>query len=206
MALKLIFAGIQGSGKGTQAKIISKELGICHISTGDLCRQAEGDLKKEVDLYINLGNLVPDELILRLLKERISKEDCAKGFILDGYPRNSNQIQDLKTITDIDKVVYIKISDEEAIKRMKGRWNCKKCGISYNYVTMPKPAQLGICDNCNGKLTQREDDVNDEAIKKRLKIYYDEIEAILKSYPVVEINGEQTIEEVNEDILGALGN
>ena len=204
MIMRLIFAGIQGSGKGTQAQIISKKLGICHISTGDLCRQAEGELKKEVDSYINFGNLVPDELILRLLKERISKPDCENGFILDGYPRNSSQIKDLAKITSIDKVVYIKISEGEAIKRMKGRWNCKKCGIAYNYVTMPKPKVLGICDKCGNKLGQRQDDVNYEAIKKRLEIYYSEIEAIISSYKIAEINGEQSIEQVTGDILEAL--
>lgn len=202
--MKLIFAGIQGSGKGTQAKLIAKKLGLCHISTGDLLRSCGGKLKEEIDSYINFGNLVPDELILRILQERLRKKDCVKGFILDGYPRNESQIQDLKKIITIDKLIYIKISDEEAIKRMKGRWNCKKCEIAYNYATMPKPKVLGTCDVCGDKLNQREDDVNDEAIKKRLEIFYKEINSLLESFSYVEINGEQSIEEVNGDILEAI--
>jgi adenylate kinase len=169
-----------------------------------LCRESEGKLKEEIDSYIKFGNLVPDDLILRLLQERIKKNDCSRGFILDGYPRNRNQIQDLKKVMGIDKLVYIKISDKEAIKRMKGRWNCKKCGIAYNYATMPRPKLLGVCDKCGNKLFQREDDVNDEAIKKRLEIYYSEINPLLEAFEYVEINGEQTIEEVTEDILSVL--
>ena len=202
--VKLIFVGIQGSGKGTQAQIISKKMGICPISSGDLLRGSEGELKKEVDSYINNGNLVPDELILRILKQRIDKPDCKKGFILDGYPRNSSQIKDLKKITSIDKAVYIKISDKEAIKRMKGRWNCKKCSIAYNYATEPKPKVLGICDKCHGKLEQRKDDVSDEAIQKRLETFHSEISAILKGYPIIDINGEQTIEQVTNEIMQKL--
>jgi len=199
--MKLIFAGIQGSGKGTQAQIISQKLGICHISTGDLFRNASGDLKKEIDSYMNSGKLVPDELTLRILKERLSKEDCSKGFILDGYPRNKSQVHDLKKITSIDKAVYIKISDSEAIKRMKGRWNCKKCSVAYNYATMPRPKVLGVCDKCGENLTQRKDDVSDEAINKRLETFHSEIDAILFAYNVVEVDGEQTIDEVTRDIL-----
>jgi adenylate kinase len=204
--MKLIFAGIQGSGKGTQAQIIAKELGICHISTGDLLRSSEGKLKEEADSYMSKGILAPDELILKILKQRLEKQDCKKGFILDGYPRNKSQIEDLKIITKIDKLIYIKISDEEAIRRMKGRWNCKKCALAYNYATMPKPKKIGFCDKCNSVLEQRKDDINDEAITKRLKIFHDEINPLLESFPVAEVNGEKTIEQVTEEIIKKLKN
>ena len=123
----LLFVGAQGSGKGTQAKIISKELNLCHISTGDLLRGTDGKLKEEIDSYINKGQLVPDKMIVKILKQRIKKEDYKNGFILDGFPRNLQQAEEFEKIGKIDKVIEISISDKEAIKRLKGRWNCKKC-------------------------------------------------------------------------------
>jgi adenylate kinase len=204
--MNLIFIGIQGSGKGTQAQIVSKELGLCHISTGDLVRGATGELKEEISTYMNFGKLVPDELITKLLSERIKGDDCRKGIILDGYPRNVKQIKLLDSILKIDKVIEIRISDEEAIKRMKGRWNCKKCNLSYNYATMPKPKVLGICDKCSGKLEQRKDDSDDRAIEERLKIYKEETFPILEHYKHNFVNGEQTIKQVTEDIIKILNN
>ncbi len=204
--MNIIFIGAQGSGKGTQAKIISENLNIPHISTGDLLRQARGELKKEVDSYMVSGKLVPDELILRILKERISKEDCQKGFILDGYPRNLQQAKELDKITNIDKIIEILISDKEAIKRISGRWNCKKCGIAYNNITEPKPRiEDGkiICPKCNIELSQRADDTED-AVKKRLEIYHQETEPILNHYPSIKINGEKDIDSVTNDILKSL--
>lgn len=196
---------MQGSGKGTQAQIISKKLGLFHISTGDLLRSAEGELRKEIDAYIKFGNLVPDELILKILKKRILEHDCKKGFILDGFPRNLKQAEELDKIAKIDKIVEIKISDEEAIKRMNGRWNCKKCSIAYNYITEPKPKVAGKCDKCGSILAQREDDVNKKAIKQRLKTYYEETAPILEHYNHIKIDGNQAIEKVTEDLLKVLG-
>jgi len=202
----ILFVGPQASGKGTQAKIISKKLNLVHISTGDMLRAATGELKREINTYINKGQLVPDKLILKLLKKRIKEKDCQKGIILDGYPRNLSQVQDLKEILKIDKILEIDISDEEATKRLKGRWNCKKCGIAYNYVTQPKPEKLGVCDICQQPLTQREDDANESAIKKRLSIYHKDTEPMLKKYPHVNINGKQSIEKITQDILEVLQN
>lgn len=205
--MNLLFIGIQGSGKGTQAKIISKKYSIAHISTGDLLREATGELRTEIDSYILKGKLVPDALITKLLMERIKKDDCKNGFILDGFPRNLSQAKDLsKSGIKIDLVLNIAISDKEALKRMKGRWNCKKCGIGYNIITAPKPKKPGVCDICQEKLTQRADDVSEEAIKKRLETFYSETKPILDFYKsnTVRINGEQTIENVTKDIEKAI--
>ncbi len=202
--MNLVFIGPQASGKGTQAKIVANELGLVHISTGDLVRGATGDLKLKIDGYINKGNLVPDELMIEILKKRLElEEEKGKGFILDGFPRNLVQARELEKITQIDKFVEISISDEEALKRLSGRVNCTNCGMSYNLVTSPKPKKGGVCDKCGEKLYKREDD-NEEAIKKRLEIYHNETELILKEYPSVNINGEQSIEEVTKDVLEEL--
>ena len=203
MAMRLIFVGPQGSGKGTQAEIISDKLKIAHISTGDLLRHANGKLKKEIDECINAGNLVSDELILKILKKRISLKDCKKGFILDGFPRNLSQAEALSKITKIDKVVDISITDKESIRRISGRRGCGNCGEIYNIATSPKPKKKNICDNCGKKLSKRKDD-NKSALKKRLKIYHKDTEKILKYYKFAKINGKQPIESVTEEILTIL--
>ena len=201
--MNIIFAGAQGSGKGTQAKILSEKMKIPHISTGDLLRNAEGELKKEVEEYMQSGKLVPDTLMLNILKERLSKEDCKSGFILDGYPRNLNQAQELAKITKIDNVFNIEISDEEAIKRLSGRWSCKNCGAIYNTVTGPKSSKEKVCDKCQSSLVQRADD-KEEAIKARLKIYHEETKPIFKFFNTIKVNGEQDIEKVTQDIEKAI--
>lgn len=194
--------GPQGSGKGTQAKIISEELGIVHISTGDLFRGlTKGELKEEVDSYINSGNLVPDKVTIKILKERISKEDCKKGFILDGFPRNVAQADLLDEITKIDKVIEINIQDELAIKRISSRLSCKKCGAVYNLETNP-PKKQDICDRCQGELYRRADD-NLDAIKKRLETYHNETKPVLKKYKSIltTIDGSQEIDKIADQIL-----
>jgi adenylate kinase len=201
--MKLIFIGPQGSGKGTQAKGIAKKLGFCHISTGDLLRETVGKFKEEIEFYMDKGKLVPDELIVGILKERLKNKDCEKGFILDGFPRTLEQVERLKKITNIDKVVEISISDEEAVRRICSRRGCKKCGAIYNINTSPKPSIKEICDKCGSKLFTRKDD-NKEALEERLKVYHDETEKILKEYIFVRINGEQSIEKVGEDIARGL--
>ena len=201
--MNYLFIGPQGSGKGTQAKIVAEKLGIAHISSGDLLRGAEGELKEEVDSYMLAGKLVPDELMIRILRERLEKEDCLKGFILDGFPRNIEQARELDKIIKIDNAFNIEISDEEALKRISGRFSCEKCKEGYNIVTEPKPKVNGICDKCGGKLVQRADD-NEKAIIQRIKIYREETAPLLKIYNTLKVNGEQSIEKVNEDILKAI--
>ncbi|MGV8152482.1 MAG: adenylate kinase family protein [Candidatus Nanoarchaeia archaeon] len=201
--MKLVFLGVQGSGKGTQAKILSEKLKIPHISTGDLLRNAKGELKQEIDSYINKGALVPDELMLKILKQRLEEDDCKNGFILDGFPRNIKQAEELSKITNIQNAFNIEISDEEAIKRLSGRRNCKNCGAIYNINTNPIPKKEGICDKCSSTLYQRADD-NEEAIKKRLAIYHQDTKPIIKFYNTVKVNGEQDIAKVSEDIAKAI--
>ena len=202
--MRLIFVGPQGSGKGTQAKRIAKRFGFCHISSGDLLREVTGDLKLEVDRFMNKGDLVPDELIIRILKERLKKVDCKKGFILDGFPRNVSQVKELAKITDIDKVVEISISDEESIKRISGRRNCVRCGAIFNVNSSPRPKVEGVCDKCGGELVQRADD-NEKALKERLKVYHKETERILKMYKFMRVNGNNSIEKVEADIVEGVG-
>lgn len=201
--MKIIFVGAQASGKGTQAKIISEKLHVPHISTGDLFRNAQGEIRKELDTYMTAGKLVPDTLVIKMLKERMSQQDAQAGFILDGFPRNLQQAKELDSITQIDKVVEISIPDEEAIKRLSGRISCKNCKEGYNIFTEPKPKVAGKCDKCGGELIQRADDKED-AIKKRLEIYHNETEPILQHYKSIKINGVQSIDNVTKDILKAL--
>jgi adenylate kinase len=202
----ILFIGAQASGKGTQAKILAQKKGLAHISTGDLLRAATGSLKQEIDSYTTNGKLVPDELILKLLKERMKQPDCKNGIILDGYPRNLKQAEELEKIEKISKIFEIYVSDETAKRRLMGRWNCKKCGLSYNIITAPKPKKEGMCDSCNIPLYQREDDKDEKAIEKRLSIYHEETEPIINKYKdkVIRINGEQSIEKITEDLLKKL--
>ncbi len=201
----ILFIGPQASGKGTQAKIIAEKKGLAHISTGDLLRQATGSLKEEIDQYMHKGELVPDELILKLLQKRMKQPDCKNGIILDGFPRNLKQAEALEKIAKIDRIFEINISDETAKKRLMGRWNCRQCGSSYNIITAP-PKKGKLCDNCNTPLYQREDDTNLASIQKRLDTYHNETKPILKKFKdkVIKINGEQTIEKITEDILKKL--
>lgn len=203
--MRLIFVGPQGSGKGTQAGILSEKLDIAHISTGDLLRDTKGKLKTEIDSCINNGKLVPDELIIKILKKRILRKDCKNGFILDGFPRNLSQAEALSKIMDIDKVVEITISDKEAIRRISGRRVCKKCDAIYNIATSPKPKKKNVCDECGGKLYQRKDDTK-KALKKRLKIYHRDTEKILSYYKSVKIDGEHPIDKVSKGILKVVKN
>jgi len=190
--MKLIFVGPQGCGKGTQAKVVCEKLGLCHISTGDLLRATEGELREEVKSYTDDGNLVPDELIIRILKERILQDDCENGFVLDGFPRNVSQADALSAIMDVDKFIEIDISDDESVRRISGRRNCGGCGMIWNINTSPKPAVNDKCDKCGTELTQRVDD-NEESLRKRLEIYHKDTEPILEHYDSVKINGEQSI-------------
>ena len=202
---RLIFVGPQGCGKGTQAKIVAKELGVCHISTGDLLRGVDGELKAEVGSYMEKGVLVPDELIVRILKKRIAEEDCENGFILDGFPRNLNQAGELDKVVEIDRVVEIDISDDDAVKRISGRVSCPECGEGYNNFTEPKPLVEGKCDKCGSGLVRRDDD-SEEAVRKRLKIYHAETEPILKEYglEVIRVDGMQSVEKIYGKIVEGL--
>ena len=208
--MKLIFVGAQGCGKGTQAKIVAERLGLCHISSGDALRKVTGNgsqvtgLGAEVKSYMDDGKLVPDELIVRILKERIAEADCEKGFILDGFPRNLSQALELDKITEIDKVIEIFISDELSVRRISGRMGCEDCGAIYNVNGTPKPVIEGKCDKCGGELLQRADD-NESALRERLKVYHEETMKVLEHYGAVRVDGEQDIERVTRAVLEAIG-
>jgi adenylate kinase len=201
--------GQQGSGKGTQAKILSQKLKLPHISTGDLFRLAitnKTELGKKVEEVINSGKLVPDEITFNLLKERIANLDCAEGFVLDGYPRTVKQAELFDGLAKISQIILIEISEEEAVKRLTSRRHCPQCGAIYNLYTSPKPKTDELCDQCKVQLVQRADDT-ENAVKERLQRYHDEIELLINYYQnkIIKINGEQTIEQVAADIGKSIG-
>lgn len=205
----IVLIGKQASGKGTQADMLSKELGIPHISTGDIFRQIrieDSDLGRKVKQLIDNGNLVPDEVTNEIVAERLKKPDCEKGFILDGFPRNTYQAEFLDRISRIGYAVLVEITDEEAVKRISARKSCEDCNANYNTIYL-KPQLEGICDRCGGKLIIRDDD-QPEAIRKRLSIYHGQTKPVLTFYKnkglLLEIDGEQPIDKVFKDILSAI--
>jgi adenylate kinase len=190
--MKLIIFGPPGSGKGTYSSRIAPKFKIPHIATGDIFREiakSETSLGKKVADYLNKGELVPDNIVIEILKERISKEDCKNGFILDGYPRTIQQAEALEKITKIDKIINLVVPEDVIIQRLSTRRVCKKCGSIFNILTLP-PKKEGICDNCGGELYQREDD-KPEVIRERLKVYQRQTEPLLNFYkgrvPIVNI-------------------
>jgi adenylate kinase len=204
-----ILIGAQGSGKGTQAKMLSAEYKIPHISTGDIFREIrkeESDMGKKVRELIDKGNLVPDSVTNEIVAARISKKDCSKGFILDGYPRNLVQAEFLNGKRPVNECIYIEISDAAAVKRISARIVCSSCKADYNTIYI-KPKKVGVCDKCNGKLMQREDD-KPEFVKKRLETFHRETKPLLDYYEkkgvLIRVNGEQAIDKVFADIVNRL--
>ena len=186
--MQIILLGPPGAGKGTQAKVLAQELGVAHISTGDILRQNVKDatlLGKEAKDFMDRGLLVPDGLMSKMLQDRFSQDDVKKGFILDGYPRNISQAKTLEEIFEpkgigIDLVVYLDSSDSVIIQRLSGRLVCSKCSANYHITNMP-PLKPGFCDKCGGSLYQRTDD-KVETIKKRLEVYKNEVSDLIKYY------------------------
>lgn len=191
--VKIIFLGPPGSGKGTYSSRIGPKLGIPHISTGDLLRKEvkeKSDLGKKAQIYMNAGDLVPDELVIKILKKRIEESDCKKGFILDGFPRTIDQAKSLNNITDIDVVINLYLPDDILIEKLTARRVCRNCGNNYNVaeihregINMPAllPKVEGKCDKCEGELYQRDDDKED-VIKDRLEIYYQKTKPLINYY------------------------
>jgi adenylate kinase len=191
--MKLIFFGPPGTGKGTYASRIGPKLGIPHISTGDIFRGAitsGSELGREAEKYMKAGNLVPDDVVIGIIKDRINQEDCKNGFILDGYPRTTEQASALEKITDIDLVINFVLSEEIIIEKTLARRICEKCGAIYNIadinrdgVHMPPllTEKEGVCDKCGGKIIQRKDD-NEATIRERLKIYKEQSEPLIEYY------------------------
>ena len=207
--MKLILLGAPGAGKGTQAKWISKEYGLPHISTGDILRQnvKEGtELGKEAKKYMDAGKLVPDELIIGMVKDRLAQDDCRNGFILDGFPRTIKQAEELEKITDIDAVLNIYVPFEKLIERITGRRSCPKCGAVYHIKYNP-PKKEGICDVCGTPLIQRDDD-KEETVKKRLETYEEQTAPLIDYYKkkgkLLTVEGQEEIEDTKRLVREAL--
>ena len=209
--MNLILLGAPGAGKGTQAELLVNKLSIPAISTGNMLREAIAngtDLGKKAKQYMDEGNLVPDELILGIVADRVAQDDCAKGFILDGVPRTLAQAEALEAKgVRIDHVVSIEVDDSEIEGRMTGRRVCGKCGASYHIVANP-PKTEGVCDACGSALVIRKDDAP-ETVRKRLQVYHATTEVLKDFYEKLGrlrmVNGSQSIEGANEDILKAIG-
>ena len=209
--MKLIFFGAPGAGKGTQAEIVSEKLGIPTISTGAIIRGAIRDgtqLGKAAQSYIESGALVPDEVVIGLIRERIAEKDCENGFILDGFPRTVPQAKALSDMgVAIDVVLDLEVEDERIIARMSGRRICPKCGASY-HLQYKKPAKEGVCDACGSELSIRKDDAP-EVVKSRLDVYHKETEPLRDFYDKMGIlrtvHGQEELADTTRLTLQALG-
>ena len=208
--MNLILLGAPGAGKGTQAEILVEKLGIPAISTGNMLREAMANgtpVGKQAKHYMDNGLLVPDEVILGIVAERVAQPDCAKGFILDGVPRTLAQAEALEAKNvRIDHVVSIEIDDSVIEGRMTGRRVCSKCGASYHIVANP-PKSEGVCDSCGSELIIRKDDAP-ETVRRRLDVYHAETEVLKDFYQKLGklriVDGNQPIENANRDILTAI--
>lgn len=209
--MKLILLGAPGAGKGTQAEIISKKLSIPTISTGNILRAAVKNgtpVGLKAKAFMESGSLVPDEVIIGIMKERLAEPDCANGYILDGMPRTIAQAEALEQEgIEIDVALSIEISDETIEARMTGRRTCTSCGATYHVVANP-PKVDGICDNCGEKLVIRKDD-EPETVKNRLKVYHQETEPLKDFYKsrgkLKMVDNQPTIELTTAVICEALG-
>ena len=208
--MNLILLGAPGAGKGTQAKLIVSKYGIPQISTGDMLREAvanQTELGKKAKEDMDKGELVPDEVVIGIVKERLAQPDCERGFILDGFPRTLKQAEALDKILDelgkkIDAVINVAVPEEEIVKRIVNRRTCKKCGAVYHLIYNP-PKEPGKCDKCGGELYQRDDD-KEETVKERLRVYKAQTEPLIDYYSkkglVYNVDGTKSIEGVFEEI------
>ncbi len=210
----IVFLGAPGAGKGTQAATVAQELKLVHVASGDLFRQALAkgtELGLQAKPYMEAGKLVPDEITIQMILERMLTPDCQGGIILDGFPRNLEQAKALdkaleKQAKAIDKVMYIKVSEDELVRRLSGRWICRNCQAPYHVVNSP-PKVLGKCDRCGGELYQRADDTA-ETVKKRLEVYFTQTVPLINYYTrqgkLVETDGEGGVNAVGRRIITAI--
>ena len=209
--MKMILLGAPGAGKGTQAEIFSKKLGIPTISTGNILRAAVKNgtpVGLKAKEYMDAGKLVPDEVIIGVITERLAEPDCAAGYILDGVPRTIAQAEALENAgIRFDKVVSIEVSDEEIVGRMSGRRACTQCGATYHVVNAP-PKEEGKCDHCGAQLVLRADD-KPETVKSRLEVYHKETEPLKDFYQargvLIPVDNQPTIEATTKAVEEALG-
>lgn len=208
--------GPPGGGKGTQAEFIVKNLSLTHISTGDMFREAVKvgtEMGKKAKEYMDRGELVPDEVVVGMVRDRLSQPDCAKGWLLDGFPRTVAQAEALDgTLKDlglkVDAVLNIAVPREKLVARLTGRRVCRSCGASYHVLFNP-PKIEGVCQNCGGELYQRSDDT-EETVNNRLDVYEGQTQPVIDYYRakgiLKEVNGDQDISKVTEDVLAVLKN
>ena len=212
----LILLGPPGAGKGTQAERLKEELKLPHVASGDLFRE---NLKNETELgllaneYMDKGELVPDDVTIAMVRDRLQQPDCERGAIFDGFPRTQAQAQSLDEMLaewgqKLDGVLYIAVPDEELVRRLSGRWICRQCQTPYHTVFSP-PAKEGVCDACGGTLYQRDDD-KPETVRARLKVYHQQTSPLIDYYRqaglLVEVDGAGDIETVSADLLEAAHN
>ena len=203
--MNVVILGSPGVGKGTYAKILSEKYNIPRISSGDLFREAirdETELGKKIKDYVSRGDLVPDEITIKLVKERLERDDCKNGFFLDGFPRTIAQAESLEKLKKIDKVLNFVASDRVILSRLGGRRTCRQCGATYHIKEIP-PKVEGICDLCGGELYQRPDETP-QAIKNRLRVYREKTKPVLDYFRrrglVVDINANYQFEEIDKVI------
>lgn len=209
--MRLILLGAPGAGKGTQAEILSRELGIPTISTGNILRaamKAGTPVGIQAKSYVDAGKLVPDDIIIGIIRERLAQEDCKKGYILDGVPRTIPQAETMEEMgVEIDCALSIEISDEVIVQRMSGRRTCKDCGQTFHIVSNP-PKTEGVCDACGGELHVRKDDAP-ETVKARLEVFHRDTEPLKLFYAqrgkLKTVENQSTIEATTAEIKKALG-
>ena len=214
MPIYLVLIGLPGAGKGTQAESLSKARALTHVSSGDLFRdniKRQTELGKQVEAILKSGALVPDDVTIAMVRDRLMQPDCAAGAVLDGFPRTPAQAVALNTMLGelggaVNLVPYIKVRDELLVERLSGRWTCKVCGTVYHETFNP-PTRVGKCDKDGGDLTQRPDD-QAETVKTRIAEYVKNTAPLIDHYRrnglLVEINGEQAIENVTAELLSAV--